>query len=878
MSYSVLLVDHDESHIRRVLESTRRQRLDPHIETADSVAQARLALRRKNFDAVAVRHRLPDGTAFELRRDAGQAPLLIGVEPGEEAVARRAIRLGFFDYWVFDARFQFARTLPIRLARTALGRRQEAQRNASTARLASQNRLLQSISQAQSTFMAAPTQPLAFDRLLGNFMSLSHSAYGFLAEVLPDDKGGSTLRCQAIADVRWDNETRATVDAQIEKGSLTADLDRLLGSAQAPGQAVVYGASPIDRVPDGLPAGHPPIESFLGMPVRAAGRVVAFVGLANRPGGYGQQLIELLEPLVSTVAQLSMVSRTVAERVGTEQQLRDSEARWRDLTTLSSGWYWETDSDLRLVRMEGTVRDDEATFNNQLRLGMHPWEMETLNLNETHWRSHRKLLESRQQFHDLEIELASDGGESQWMSISGRPYFDAAGFRGYRGVGRDISARKHAEARVEWLAFVDDLTGLPNRRLLLDRLEQAMGDSSRLGRCGALLLLDLDNFKDANDTLGPAGGDRLLTQVASRLRGCVRPHDTVARFGGDEFVVLVQGLPADIPAASAQAEALAQAVLATLGRPYSIDDGDVVSTPSIGIVVFADHQLPSHEVIKRADLAMYEAKAAGRNTFCFFDPTMQEAAQARMRLESDLRQALAKQSLIVYYQPVVDRQGRMSGVEALVRWPHPQRGMVSPGDFIPVAERTGLIVTLGRQVLCMACRQLAVWANDPKRAHLTVSVNVSAREFRHPLFVSQMLAVVEQEGADPRRLKLEITESLLLHDVQDTIAKMTALRSYGLSLSLDDFGTGYSSLSYLKKLPFDQLKIDQSFVRGVLVDPHDAAVACTIIQLARSFGLTVVGEGVETEGQHAYLVANGCELFQGYLFGRPVPVDQLPDA
>ncbi|MCZ2498587.1 EAL domain-containing protein [Xylophilus sp. Kf1] len=877
MPYSVLLVDDEAAQTQRVMDTAARQRQHWRLSVVTSVAQARSRLQLENFDVVAIRHRLPDGTAFELRRLAGDAALLIGVEAGQEVVGLRAIRLGFADYWVYDAENAFALALPIRMAKAALRRRQEAQRNAANARLATQNRLMQFISQAQAGFLAAPSQPLAFDRLLGHFMALSHSAYGFLAETLTDHDGSVTLRCRALADIQWDNETRSRHAADVDDGLVYADLPLLRRANLQGNQPLVINRADhdADGAALGLPPGHPPLESFLGLPLRAADRVVAYVGLANRPGGYSPQLVELLAPLVGTVAQLVLASRTVAERTAALQHLRDSEARWRDLTTLSSGWYWETDVELRIVRVEGDDRENPGAFD-QLQVGMHPWELDALNFNDAHWRSHRKLLESRQQFHDLELELRVEGGDSHWVSISGRPMLDDGVFRGYRGVGRDISARKHAEARVEWLAFVDDLTGLPNRRLLLDRLEQALGDSTRLGRCGALLLLDLDNFKDANDTLGPAGGDRLLVQVASRLRGCVRPHDTVARFGGDEFMVLLQGLPSDPEAASAQAEALALAILQTLGQPYPVDDGDVVSTPSIGLVVFADHAMPAHELIKRADLAMYEAKAAGRNTFCFFDPPMQEAALARMRLENDLRQVLARQGLQVYYQPVVGRDGLMAGVEALVRWPHPQRGMVSPAEFIPVAERTGLIVPLGRQVLTTACRQLAAWSTDAARSGLTISVNVSAREFRHPQFVGQVLAVLEQEGADPRLLKLEITESLLLHDLQDTIAKMAEMRSYGVALSLDDFGTGYSSLSYLKRLPFDQLKIDQSFVRGVLTDPHDAAVACTIIQLARSFGLTVVAEGVETEGQRQYLLANGCELFQGYLFGRPVPVADLP--
>jgi diguanylate cyclase (GGDEF)-like protein len=462
------------------------------------------------------------------------------------------------------------------------------------------------------------------------------------------------------------------------------------------------------------------------------------------------------------------------------------------------------------------------------------------------------------------------------VSISGEPIFDAEGrFTGYRGVARDITERKKAEAEIQRLAFYDELTALPNRRLLLDRLEHATLGCARDGCHGALLFLDLDNFKAINDTLGHEMGDCLLVQVAARLRSCVRAMDTVARLGGDEFVVILQQLHSAEPEAAVEAEAIAQKIIASLNEPFQVDNREMHSTPSIGIALFRDARQPVHELLQRADLAMYQAKAQGRNTWCFFDPAMQAAASARSALEGDIRQGLQRDEFLLHYQPVVNAAGELLGAEALVRWMHPQRGMVAPGEFIPLAEQTGLILPLGRRVMRLACEQLAQWAAMPHSAGWSVAVNVSAQEFRHPHFVQQVVDTLRESGASPRRLKLELTESLMLHDVEDSILKMQALRTLGVGFSLDDFGTGYSSLGYLKRLPLDQLKIDQSFVRDVLTDPNDAAIACTIITLASSLGLDVVAEGVETEGQHAFLLRNGCQQFQGYLYGRPEPAESL---
>jgi diguanylate cyclase (GGDEF)-like protein len=387
----------------------------------------------------------------------------------------------------------------------------------------------------------------------------------------------------------------------------------------------------------------------------------------------------------------------------------------------------------------------------------------------------------------------------------------------------------------------------------------------------------LDNFKAINDTMGHEWGDLLLVQVAERLVACVRDGDCVARLGGDEFVVVLQRLPADAAEAARQTESMARKVLAALNQPYDVRERIMHSTSSLGITLFggAGPGATVAELLQRADLAMYQAKSSGRNTLCFFDRAMQAAATERLALEADIRDGLERGEFLLHYQRMVDATGATLGAEALVRWQHPERGLVPPGEFIAVAEQSGQILPLGRFVLRAACEQLARWAHDDVRRHWKLSVNVSAQEFRHPGFVQQVLSTLEQTKADPHCLKLELTESTLLHEVEDSIARMQVLRNWGVGLSLDDFGTGYSSLAYLKRLPIQQLKIDQSFVRDVLTDPNDAAIACTVVDLARSLGLDVVAEGVESEGQFDFLLANGCKRFQGYLFGRPGPAEAL---
>jgi diguanylate cyclase (GGDEF)-like protein/PAS domain S-box-containing protein len=435
--------------------------------------------------------------------------------------------------------------------------------------------------------------------------------------------------------------------------------------------------------------------------------------------------------------------------------------------------------------------------------------------------------------------------------------------------------RNAAEEKIQYLAFYDSLTDLPNRRLLLDRLQQALASCMRSGREGALLFIDLDNFKNINDTLGHDIGDALLQQAAQRLESCIREGDTVARLGGDEFVVMLLDLNEQPIEAAAQTESIGEKILAVLSQPYQFDLHIHRCTSSIGVTLFKDHQQAAEELIKQADIAMYQAKKSGRNALRFFDRQMQENISARVSLENELHNAIEFQQFHLHYQIQIDSSYQPLGAEALIRWIHPVRGIVSPAQFIPLAEETGLILPIGQWVLETACAQLKTWQQEPLTRNLVLAVNVSAKQFLQANFVAQVQAALQRHAVNPMMLKLELTEGMLLENIEDTIATMNALNEIGIQFSLDDFGTGYSSLQYLKRLPLDQLKIDQSFVRDIATDISDIAIVRTIVAMARSMDIAVIAEGVETEEQLQLLKNNGCTHYQGYLFGKPVPIEQF---
>ena len=552
--------------------------------------------------------------------------------------------------------------------------------------------------------------------------------------------------------------------------------------------------------------------------------------------------------------------------------LRDSEERFRSLTELSADWYWEWDADCRYTRFEGRFARDHML--SEQFLGRRPWDLPSQNLAQLHdWAPLQQAVARREVFRRWEVQRPLPDGRVIWCALSGMPILDEKGrFLGYRGVGRDITPRKEAEAVVRRLAFYDSLTGLYNRSAFQDRLQKVQAASTRSGTWAALCFIDLDNFKDINDVYGHSVGDEVLRETAKRLEATVRSMDTIGRLGGDEFIVLLEDLSHDREQAALMAKTIGEKIRLALEPALTVEANEVIATPSIGIALFSGSAERMEDIFRRADLAMYESKAAGRNAVRFFDPALQDRALERAALQREMRQSLRDGHFALHGQPIVDGRGRVQSVEGLLRWNNPIRGLVPPAQFIPLAEESGFILPLGQWVLEQACTTLAAWQTDESRSQWSMAINLSARQMRQPDFVGQVQRALEQAGANPARLKLELTESQLLHDVEDTIAKMEALSAIGVQFALDDFGTGYSSLAYLKRLPLAQLKIDRSFVRDVLEDPNDAAIARTILQLAQSLDLAVVAEGVETAAQFEALRAMGCRLFQGYHFGRPEPL------
>ena len=443
------------------------------------------------------------------------------------------------------------------------------------------------------------------------------------------------------------------------------------------------------------------------------------------------------------------------------------------------------------------------------------------------------------------------------------------------GIFSDISARKQTEEEIRNLAFYDALTRLPNRRLFMDRFRAALTISTRRNDCGAVLFIDLDRFKTLNDTLGHDYGDLLLVEVSARIKSCVREMDTVARLGGDEFVVLIEGVSEDPDDASRKVGLIAEKIRETLAHPYMLKSHEYHSSPSIGIGLYCGNENSVDDLLQQADMAMYQAKNAGRNAVRFFDPVMQQSVASRAALENDLHHAGALGQLQLHYQVQVDADHHPDGAEVLLRWFHPQLGLVMPGLFIPIAEESALILDIGHWVLDQACGQLTMWSDDERMCNLTLAVNISAKQFSQPNFVDRVAGIIEAHRVVPSMLKLELTESLILDDLKSTISKMQALKKLGVKLSMDDFGTGYSSLSCLRELPLDQIKIGQDFIQGITRDGNDALLVQSIIGLGRNFRMNVIAEGVETEAQLSFLKHHGCTNYQGSLFSKPLQIGEF---
>jgi diguanylate cyclase (GGDEF)-like protein/PAS domain S-box-containing protein len=560
----------------------------------------------------------------------------------------------------------------------------------------------------------------------------------------------------------------------------------------------------------------------------------------------------------------------VTARRRTEKALQESEQRFRQLVAMSSDWYWEQDANLRYTSVTGGLSAKGGIEADSL-LGQTQWER-VPGMRESDWgQRHLAQLEARQPFMNLEYEALDDAGVRRWYSINGEPLFDELGhFLGYRGTGSDITERKQAEQRVHHVAQHDALTGLPNRSLLQDRLSQAVAYANRTDLPVWVMLIDLDRFKFVNDSMGHKAGDVLLMTVAARLRSALRDTDTVARLSGDEFVVLLSAHP-DHPLGPH----IVQRVMDAVAPPVMLGSTEFFVTCSVGVAVYPSPDAPADSLIEHADIAMYRAKKLGRNNFQFYTPVMNEEALERVKIESALRNALERKEFVLHYQPQVHLgSGEIVGMEALIRWRHPELGMVAPNRFIGVAEETGLIVPIGAWVLRTACAQNMAW-QDAGLGNLRVAVNLSARQFGAADLVQNLEAVLADTGLAPACLEIELTESLFMSDITPAVETLHRIKALGVNLSIDDFGTGYSSLSYLSRFPIDVLKIDRSFVSDIGTDDNESPIVASIITLAHNLKLAVIAEGVETLEQLDYLRNLGCDEMQGYYFSRPLPAEEF---
>ena len=568
-------------------------------------------------------------------------------------------------------------------------------------------------------------------------------------------------------------------------------------------------------------------------------------------------------PLFAVIGGQIMAGRRAAM-----QTLRASEERFRRLTALSSDWYWEQDGELRFTTLSPGLEAKAGIAPARLKgktladIAAEPMRVD--------WEAYRNASVARMPFANLEYQSTDDSGALRWLSLSGEPLFDAGGnFLGYYGTGRDITARKEAEERIHFQAHHDALTGLPNRMLLLDRLEHAIAQADRDGHSLWVVFVDLDRFKRINDSLGHKAGDQMLQGAAHRMRSLLRPTDTIARLGGDEFVLVLSDWPY-----GSLSLGLMQHMLETLREPFTMGDNAILISCSAGIAVYPGDADTPELLVERADVAMYRAKEAGRNSVHFYKSEMNALAMNRLRLESDLRSALDADEFVLHYQPQMDlATGAIVGVEALLRWQQGP-GLTQPVEFIGVAEETGLIVPLGDWVLATACAQAVAWQQSgcpPMR----MAVNLSSRQFAQKGLVDTISAALQHSGLDPALLEIEITESLMMADVEQAVVTLADLKRLGVHVSVDDFGTGYSSLYYLKRFPIDVLKIDRSFVRDIGNDAGDASIVAAIISLAHSLGMSVVAEGVEQQEQMIYLAHCGCDVIQGYMVSPPMRAEAL---
>ena len=708
--------------------------------------------------------------------------------------------------------------------------------------------------------------------LAGSFNAMACAVRDAQAKLTTsEERLAITLHSIGDAILATDADERVTLMNPVAEGLTGWLMDEALG--RPVGEIFV-----IENALTGAPA---------EIPVSRVIREGQVVGLANHTilrarNGARFHIADSAAPIRSAQGELQgvvLVFRDVSEEYRLRQELANSELHFRTLANSGQALVWTAGQDrgcdyFNETWLRFTGRPLEQELGEGWAEGLHPQDRPRC------LETYRAAFDRREPF-SMEYRLRHASGEYRWILNQGSPRFDTQGqFLGYVGYCMDVTEAKRAEAEIERLAYHDALTGLPNRDLFIDRLSQALAVAQRNRRCGAVLFVDLDQFKRINDVHGHAMGDAVLKKVARRLEYYLREEDTVARLGGDEFVILLPDLAASLDDAGSLVMAVAEKIRSALEHPIVIDNQEYITGASIGITLFPKDSESSEDLMREADTAMYRAKELGRNALAYFEPTMQEAVAERYALDRELREAVRDRSLELHLQSQVNASGQVIGAEVLVRWRHPQRGMVMPSSFIPLAEESGLIVPLGEWVLREACMLIA--RLDSEGRGLRIAVNVSPRQFHQADFVQRVKDILAATGADPSYLTLEITENLLIEHASESVARMIELASLGLRFAVDDFGTGYSSLAYLKRLPLSELKIDKSFVQDIPHDPNDVALVETILSMASHLQFEVVAEGVENEAQFTFLRQQGCERFQGYYFQRPREmrawIDRLPPA